>query len=175
MTTATKTTKTSPAAATPAEFFQIPKFDMPSFGMPNFDFAKMAMPSAEVPAAFREYAEKGVAQAKGAYEKMKAGAEEANGIAAATLANASKGATEYGLKLTETVRTNTNAAFDFAQHALTVKSLPELMTLSVEHGRKQFEVLVSQSKELAEIAQKAATETAAPAKVGFEKAAKLAA
>lgn len=174
MTTASKAKQSQPVA-TPAAFFEMPKFDMPSFEMPNFDFAKFGAPQMEVPAAFRQHAEKGVAQAKGAYEKMKAGVEEANGIASATIANASKGATEYGLKLTETARTNTNAAFDFAQLALTVKSLPELLTLSVEHSRKQFEALVSQSKELAALAQKAATDTAAPAKVGFEKAAKLAA
>ena len=40
---------------------------MPKFEMPKF----------EVPAAFREFAEKGVAQAKDAYEKVKAAAEEA--------------------------------------------------------------------------------------------------
>ena len=44
----------------------MPKFDIPSFDMPKM----------EVPAAFREFAEKGVAQTKEAYEKMKAAAEE---------------------------------------------------------------------------------------------------
>ena len=47
-------------------------FEMPKFEMPKFEMPKM-----EVPAAFREIAEKGVAQAKENYEKMKSAAEEA--------------------------------------------------------------------------------------------------
>ena len=39
--------------------FTAPKFEMPKFEIPSFD-----MPKFEVPAAFREAAEKGVAQAK---------------------------------------------------------------------------------------------------------------
>jgi phasin len=163
--TAIAKTKAARPAATPAEFFDMPKFDVPKFEFPNF-----AMPQIEVPAAFRQYAEKGAAQAKVAYDKVKANAEEANGIIEATYSTASKAAAVYGLKLTETARVNVNAAFDFAQDLWTAKSASELIGLSAEHGRKQFEVLVAQTKELSTLAQKLAAETAAPAKSGFEKA-----
>jgi phasin len=183
MTTATTAkTKPSPAvkpATIPAAVFEMPKFDMPkfefpTFELPKFDFATFGMPKMEVPAAFREYAEKGIAHAKETYEKVKASADEANGIVEATLTTASKAAADYGLKVTEAARTNTNAAFDFAQDVAAIKSVSDFLALSAEHSRKQFEVLTAQAKELAALAQKLATETTAPAKAGFEKALKQA-
>ena len=86
-------------------------FEMPKFGeMPKFDMPKM-----EVPAAFREFAEKGVAQTKDAYEKMKAVAEQNTEMLETVYATASKGSTEYGLKVIEIARANTNAYFDFVE------------------------------------------------------------
>ncbi len=64
--------------------------------MPKFD-----MPTMEVPAAFREFAEKGVTQAKDNWEKMKAATEEATDLIEDSYATASKGAADYGLKLIE--------------------------------------------------------------------------
>src|SRR6202050_3397249 len=87
-------------------------FEMPKFEMPKFD-----MPKVEMPAAFREFAERGVAQAKDTYEKMKAAAEEATDVLETTYSTATKGASDYGLKVIEVARTNTNAAFDFAARA----------------------------------------------------------
>src|SRR5262249_48669986 len=83
-------------------------FEKPKFEMPNFEMPKM-----EVPAAFREFAEKSVSQAKETYEKMKSAAEEATDVLEDTYAHASKGASDYGLKLIETARANTNATLDF--------------------------------------------------------------
>ena len=45
---------------------------------------------------------------------MKTAAEEATDVLESTYSTASKGASEYGLKVIEAARTNTNAAFDFA-------------------------------------------------------------
>ena len=73
-----------------------------------------------------------------------------------TYAAATKGASDYGLKVIESARENTNAAFDFASQLMTVKSLAEVVELSTAHSRKQFEALTAQSKELAAIAQKVA-------------------
>jgi len=140
-------------------------FEMPKFEMPKFD-----IPKVEMPAAFREFAERGVAQAKDTYEKMKAAAEEATDVLETTYSTASKGASDYGLKVIEAARLNTNAAFDFAGELITVKSLSELLELSSAHARKQFEALTQQSKELSALAQKVATETAEPIKSGMNKA-----
>ena len=64
--------KPAKAAAPVIPMFEVPKFEMPKFEMPKFDLPKFDMPKLEVPAAFREIAEKGVAQAKDTYEKVKA-------------------------------------------------------------------------------------------------------
>ena len=140
----------------------IPMFEMPKFGeMPSFEMPKM-----EVPAAFREFAEKGVAQTKDAYEKIKAVAEQNTAMLETVYSTASKGSTEYGLKLIEISRANTNAAFDFFQSLFGVKSASELVELSTAHARAQFETLSGQTKELTTLAQKVANDTAEPIKTG---------
>jgi phasin len=140
-------------------------FEMPKFEMPKFD-----IPKVEMPAAFREFAERGVAQAKDTYEKMKAAAEEATDVLESTYSTASKGASDYGLKMIETARVNTNAAFDFYGELITAKSLSEVFELSSSHARKQFETLTAQTKELGALAQKVAADTAEPMKSGMNKA-----
>jgi phasin len=140
-------------------------FDMSKFEMPKFE-----IPNVEMPAAFREFAERGVAQAKDTYEKMKAAAEEATDVLETTYSTASKGASDYGLKMIEAARVNTNAAFDYAGELFAAKSLSEMIELSSAHARKQFETLTAQSKELSALAQKVATETAEPIKNGMNKA-----
>jgi phasin len=140
-------------------------FEMPKFEMPKFD-----MPKVEMPAAFREFAERGVAQAKDTYEKMKAAAEEATDVLETTYSTATKGASDYGLKVIEVARANTNAAFDFAGEIMAAKTLSEVVELTSTHARKQFETLSQQSKELSTLAQKVATETAEPIKSGMNKA-----
>src|SRR5262245_906037 len=78
-------------------------FEFPKFEMPNFEIPQM-----EIPAAFREFAEKSVSQAKETYERMKSAAEEATDVLEDTYATASKGASDYGLKVIEAARVNTN-------------------------------------------------------------------
>ena len=141
-TTAPKVKSTKP----PAVAFEMPKFEMPKFDIPNV----------EMPAAFREFAERGVAQATDVLET--------------TYSTATKGASDYGLKVIEAARVNTNAAFDFAGELMAAKTLSEMVELSSTHARKQFETLTQQSKELSALAQKVATETAEPIKSGVSKA-----
>ena len=134
----------------------------------------MDMPKMEIPAGFREIAEKGVSQAKETYEKMKSVTDEATDVIEDTFATASKGASEFGLKLIEAARQNTNAAFDFATQLMTVKSLSEAVELSTAQARKQYEALAAQSKEIAAIAQKVAADTAEPVKESLGKVFKAA-
>jgi phasin len=124
----------------------------------------------EAPAAFRDMAEKSLSHAKDNYEKMKSAAEEATGLLEDTYASATKGATDYGMKVIELTRENTNSAFDFATQLLGAKSFSEVVELTSSHARKQFEALSSQGKELATLAQKVATEASQPLKDGMSKA-----
>src|SRR5262249_61232921 len=110
--------------------------EMPKREHPNYEITKM-----EIPPAFHKNAEKSVSQAKQTYEKMKPAAEEATDVLEDTYAAATKGASDYGLKVIEAARANTNAAFDFASQLMTVKSLSEMVELSTAHTRKQFEAL----------------------------------
>ncbi len=161
MTEATQTTSKARPRPTPGPAaFEMPKFELPNFEMPKF----------EIPGAFREFAEKSVSQAKEAYEKMKSAAEEATDVLEDTYATATKGASDYGLKVIESARVNTNAAFDFYSNLMTVKSFSELVELSTAHARKQFEALTSQTKDLAALAQKVTTETAEPIKESVNRA-----
>src|SRR5450759_237554 len=117
--TAAVTPKAKPKpVATSASAFEMPKFEMPKM---------------EVPAAFREFAEKGVNQAKDNWEKMKAATEEATDLLATSYSTASKGCADYGLKMIEAARANTNAHFDFTSQLLAVKSLSEAVELSTAH------------------------------------------
>ena len=129
-------------------------------------------PGVEAPAAFRDMAEKSLSHAKDSYEKMKSAAEEATGVMESTYATATKGAADYSLKVIEMARENANATFDFAAGLLGAKTFSEVIELSTTHARKQFETLGEQSKELATLAQKVATEAAEPIKEGMSKAAK---
>ena len=124
----------------------------------------------EVPAAFREFAEKGVSQAKDNWEKMKAATEEATDLLEDSYSTAAKGASDYGLKLIEAARANTNAAFDFACELMAVKSFSEVVELSTAHARKQFDAMSAQTKELTALAQKVATESSEPLKAGVTSA-----
>jgi phasin len=162
-------TVTAPKTYT-AGGFEFPKFDMPKFDMPHFDMPKM-----EIPAAFREFAEKSVSQAKENYEKMKSAAEEATDLLEGTYATATKGASDYGLKVIEAARINTNAAFDFASEIMAVKSFSDFVEVSTGHARKQFEALTAQTKELTALAQKVAADTTEPVKEKVTKAFKKAA
>jgi len=160
---ATTANRPKPKSAAPS--FETPKFEIPHFDLPKFEVPKM-----EVPAAFREFAEKSVTQAKDSWEKMKAVTEEATDLIENSYSTASKGAADYGLKVIEAARTNTNATFDYATELMTVKSLSEAVELSTAHLRKQYEAMTGQAKELTALAQKVATETAEPIKQGMTSA-----
>ncbi len=141
----------------------LPKFELPHFDLPKF----------EISTAFREMAEKSVSQAKETYDRFKSVAEEATDVLEGTYATATKGAAQYGQKVIEAARENTNAAFDFATKLIHVKTLSEVVELSTAHTRKQYEAVAAQTKELAAIAQKTATDTVEPVKESFGKVLKF--
>jgi phasin len=135
---------------------------------PKFD-----MPNIEVPEMVREFAEKGVQQAKDVYARIKSAAEEATDVLEDTYTSATKGATEFNLKALETLRTNVNASFDYTSELMGSKTLADAVELSAGHMRKQFESLSAQAKTLSALAQKVATETAEPIKAGISKTMKV--
>lgn len=133
------------------------------------DKAKFDLPNIEVPQIVREFAEKGVQQAKDNYAKFKAAADQTTGVFEDSYASATKGATEFNVKALDALRTNVNAAFDYTRELLASKTLADAVELSSTHARKQFETLSAQAKDLTAVAQKVATEASESIKAGVSK------
>ena len=144
-------------------------FTLPDYGMPKFEMPKFGLPNTEMPAAFREMAEKGVAQVRDTNAKAKVACEQAADLLENTYATVAKGAQDYNHKLIEIARTNTCAAFDNVHELLGAKSPSEFFELSTAQMRKQFEIVSGQSKELCALAQEMATEAAEAIKTGVSK------
>jgi phasin len=142
-----------------------PMAKLPEF--PMVDVPRLEASAAEATSALRAFAEKGISQAKDTYTKMKTAAEEATGIMETTYANASKGAADYGLKVVEIARANSNATFDFATELLNARTFAQAVEISTAHTRRQIETLTEQTRELMSLAQKVALHTATPIKDGI--------
>jgi phasin len=153
-----KTTKHAASSFTQQDY-GTPKFEMPKFGLPN----------TEMPAAFREMAEKGVEHTRDACAKAKIASEEAIDLLENTCEIAAKRATDYNHKVIEIVRANTRAVFDNVNELLGAKSPPEFFELSTAQMRKQFDISSGQNKELCALAQEMATEAAEAMKTGLSK------
>ncbi|QWG19301.1 phasin [Bradyrhizobium sediminis] len=137
--------------------------------MANSDPFSASIIPFEVPEQVRAFAEKGVSQARDSYAKFKDAAETHNSAIEAMFSSASKGASEYSAKLMEIMKTNTSATLDFAQELIGVKTPTEAMELWTSHAKKQFEAFTANTKELAELGQKVATETVEPIKASASK------
>jgi phasin len=122
--------------------------------------------------SFRDFAEKGAAQTKEAYAKMKEAAEDATKTVESTLESAQAGSVELGLKAIEALRTNAENSLSHMEALLGVKSVAELFELQTAFLRKQAEVAVEQAKTLQETSKKVAEKVSAPGKSAAEKAMK---
>ena len=135
---------------------------------PSDPFSASVIPF-EVPEQMRAFAEKGVSQARDNYAKFKDAAETHNSTVEAVFTKVNHGASAYSAKLIEFFKANTTSSLDFAQELFSVKSPTEAVELWTSHARKQFETYTAQVKELAELGQKVASETAEPIKASASK------
>jgi phasin len=125
------------------------------------------MPLFAMPGIFNGIAEQSVVRAKESCEKMKATSGEIADILREAYSTNAKAAADYGAKVIQISGANTTSAFDFLTDLMGTKSLAEIIQLSATQSRKSFEVTSAQNKELWELAQKVATETAEPIKKSF--------
>jgi len=128
----------------------------------------------EVPASVREFAEKGAAQAKDTYTKLKAATNEASDAFEDAYAMTTKGVSSLGLKVLASARANSNASFDHAIALFGAKTFSDVIELNTTFLRMQTETATVQAKEFGELAQKVANETIAPVKAQVEKTFKIA-
>ena len=135
-------------------------------------FSIASIDPAKLSESFRDFAEKGAAQTKEAYAKMKEAAEDATKTVEATLESAQAGSVELGLKAIEALRTNAENSLSHMEALLGVKSVAELFELQTAFLRKQAEVAVEQAKTLQETSKKVAEKVSAPGKSAAEKAMK---
>jgi len=125
------------------------------------------VPIFAVPGMLGGIAEQSVVRARENFEKMKAASGEIADILGEAYSTNAKGAADYGAKVIEISNANASSAFDFLTHLTGTKSLSEVIQLSAAHSRKNFEATSAQNRELWELAQKVATDTAEPIKQSF--------
>lgn len=147
-----RTDGNSRKVSSPKAIFVIPGFEM------------------SMPAAIRDFVEKGGAQAKENCERLKTATDEMAGMIEASYSTTVKGAKDYGLKIIEITHANTNAAFDLLDKLVAAKSPSEAIELSTTHAREQFDAVSTQSKELWALAQQVATDVVEPLKTGMSHA-----
>lgn len=130
----------------------------------------LAAPAREMQESLRQAAEKGVAESRAAYARVKTSAEDATQSLETSYAAACEGVTAINAKTVEALRVNVEAGFGFLKALTGAKSLPEAMEVQTGHMRKQFDTLAIQARDMAALAQKIAKEAAAPIKAGIDKA-----
>ena len=162
----TSKTKATKAAAPVVPLFDFSQFEPPKFGFPKFELPKFDLPNTETPAALREIGEQGIAQAKVAYEKAKAAADQATGILERSCAAAAEGTATYNRQVLDAARVNANAGFDFAIALLAVKSPNDVVEVSAAYAREQFQAFTEQARTLGDLVQKLAADTAEPIQTG---------
>ncbi len=122
------------------------------------------MPLFAMPGIFRGIAEQSVVRARENCEKMQAASGEIANIVRETYSSNAKGAADYAVKVVEISGVNTNSAFDFLSNLMDTKSLSEIIRLSATQNRRNFEAVSAQNRELWDLVQKVANETAEPIK-----------
>lgn len=133
-------------------------------------FAIPAFNPAKIQDSVRDFAEKGAAQSKEAYAKMKTAAEDASKTVEATLETAKAGSVELGNHVINTLRANTETTFAHFEAVMGVKSVAELFELQSAFVRKSYETAVEQTKAIQEASKKVAEDLVKPGKEAAEKA-----
>jgi phasin len=120
--------------------------------------------------AARKFAEKSAVHINDTSEKLSAATEQTTKLMEDSYRTAAKAIWDYNFKAFEFARNNSDAAFGYTQQLMSAKSPSDMLGLWTAHVRKQFETLSEQTKELAMLGQKVATETAEPLTSGVSKA-----
>lgn len=133
--------------------------DKRSFEIPLFGLLRMAMPG-----AFRGIAEPSAVRVKESCERMKTVSGEMADVLRETYSTNARAAADYGVKVVDIASANMTSALDFLTNLVDAKSPSEIMNLSISQTHKNFDIASAQNKELWDLAQKVATETAEPIK-----------
>jgi phasin len=132
--------------------------------------AKPKAGNIDAPHQVRDMAEAGLEQSKQGIEKMNAAATEAADVMQNSCSAVLNGVQEYNGRLLEFAQENIKSHLELIQKLTSVKSPSELLEISADHTRVQFQRVAEQTKELSALAQRATLAFAEPLKVGLAKA-----
>jgi phasin len=120
----------------------------------------MATDRFEIPPEMRAFAERGVEQARQAFEGFISAAHNAMTAFEGQAANARKGAKDVTDKAITFTQQNITSSFDHAQRLMRAKDVQEVLKLQSDYVRQQMQALTEQAKELGEASAKAAKDAA---------------
>jgi phasin len=101
-------------------------------------------------------------QARTAFEKFVAGAQQTAGTIEERGATVRAGAKDIGAKAISYAEKNVQASLDYAQSLLHAKDLTEIMKLHSEYVQAQMRALAEQASEMGQIVSRAAIDAAKP-------------
>ena len=127
------------------------------------------MNTADVPEAFRDFAEKGVAQAREGYAKMKAAAEEATDMLEESLETARANTLDLTTTSMDAAKANIDAGFAFMKDLMAVKTLSEAIELQTAFARERFDASSAQAKDMQAKLTKMTEEASKPMKDAMAK------
>ena len=116
----------------------------------------------EIPKDMRSMAEASLNQARAAFEKFLAGAQQTAGTIEERGATVRAGAKDIGAKAIFYAEKNVQASLDYAQALLHARDLTEVMRLHSEYVQDQMRALTEQASEMGQIVSRAAIEAAKP-------------
>ena len=116
----------------------------------------------EIPKEMRTMAETSFEQARKAFEKFLAGAQQAAGTMEERGATVRAGAKDISAKAMSYAEKNVQASLDYAQSLLQAKDLTEILTLHSEYVQAQMRSLAEQASEMGQIVSRAAIDAAKP-------------
>jgi phasin len=116
----------------------------------------------EIPKDMRSMAEVSFNQARQAFEKFLAGAQQTAGAIEERGATVRAGAKDVSAKAMSYAEKNVQASLDYAQALLHAKDLSEVMRLHSEYVRTQMRSLAEQASEMGQAVSRAAMDAAKP-------------
>lgn len=102
----------------------------------------------EMPAEMRAFAEKGLEQAKTAFDAFVTAAQQAATVTQSQVLTAQTGAREIGQLAMRFAERNISSSFEFAQKLMHAKDAAEVAALHAEYVKSQMAALSDQAQEL---------------------------
>ena len=124
--------------------------------LPGFSF------DGTVPEVWRSLAGSALTQTRAAYEHSKSSLEDGLKAVERSCDAAGQAVTALNRKIVEIAQRNIDSSFDLAKGLASAKNFAEIVELQGAHGRKQFEVLLSQAEEMRKLSVEATSDVAEP-------------